>query len=136
MLCKSDHPCQNDTPCQSDAPCHFVAMPNRHTVSFCRCAKVTIRSKVTHRVDLTTVSFCRCAILTRSSKRPLEENLSNFKIYFDFKKLCIKVYTLIYLFQLFKVCTLTVLYIFQSYINYFIKLKLIQSNYFLLISDT
>ena len=33
LLCQSDLPCQNDTPCQTDAPCHFVAVPNRHTVS-------------------------------------------------------------------------------------------------------
>ena len=44
--------------CQSDASCHFVAVPNWHTMSFCRCAKVTLRAKVTHRV------ICRCVKVT------------------------------------------------------------------------
>ena len=55
--------------CQSDAPCHFVAVlkcpsvpkrrtvPKWHTVSFCRCAKVTLRAKVTHRAILIPTPF-------------------------------------------------------------------------------
>ena len=85
MLCQSNPPCQNDTPCQSDVPCHFVTVPNRHIVSFCRCGKVTLRAKVTHRVDLTTVSFCRCVILTRSQQNNLSTSLY---VFFDLQEKC------------------------------------------------
>ena len=70
--------CRSDPPCQSDASSYFVAVPKWHTVSFCRCVKVTPRAKVTHRVDLTTVSFCRCAILTCSPRMNLPHVLGEF----------------------------------------------------------
>ena len=58
-------------------------VPKWHTVSFCRCAKMTLRAKVTHRVILSLCHsdpLCQCVILAPTRFTKLSDIKSSFAL--------------------------------------------------------